>query len=167
MHLSVRRFLCAITLAAVVLQSSAAVRANENGLIEIERLQTILADVADNVRPSVVAIRSYRRLSSGHATKPAKTPSHQASLNNKRDTLVPAVGSGVIISADGLILTNEHVIHGATPDAIECLLSTGERYTVQGITSDPRSDLGLVRLDCVYPSCPVVWCVGNSNALAR
>jgi serine protease Do len=57
------------------------------------------------------------------------------------------VGSGVIIRADGAILTNEHVIDGADPEDIFCTLSNGDEYTVKAVISDHRSDLAVLRID--------------------
>ncbi|MEJ2090164.1 MAG: trypsin-like peptidase domain-containing protein, partial [Gammaproteobacteria bacterium] len=56
-----------------------------------------------------------------------------------------AVGSGFIISADGLVVTNNHVIDHA--DEIEVVLQDGTRYsaTIQG--RDAKTDLALLKLD--------------------
>jgi len=53
-------------------------------------------------------------------------------------------GSGAIISADGLILTNDHVI--ADSD-IEVLLDNGERLPASVVGRDPMTDLALLRVD--------------------
>ena len=56
-----------------------------------------------------------------------------------------AVGSGFIISADGLVVTNNHVIEHA--EEIDVVLQDGTRYsaTVQG--RDPKTDLALLQMD--------------------
>ena len=136
-----------LTAAAVGLAACSAHGEPDPGsLAQVDVLQRTLAAVADEVRPSVVSIRADRRPDDrGDASSPAM-PDDQVH-QPFRDRVIPAVGSGVIISEDGLILTNEHVIHGADLDAIECVLSNDQRYAVQGVTTDPRSDLAVLRID--------------------
>lgn len=55
-----------------------------------------------------------------------------------------ATGSGVVITADGEIITNNHVISGAS--RIEVALSTGRTYTADVVGTDPDKDLALIRL---------------------
>ncbi|WP_254567614.1 S1C family serine protease [Oscillatoria sp. HE19RPO] len=55
-------------------------------------------------------------------------------------------GSGSIISADGLVLTNDHVVSSARNGRVEVLTSTGQTYTGDVIATDRRNDLALVRL---------------------
>lgn len=56
-------------------------------------------------------------------------------------------GSGSIISPEGLILTNEHVIRGTSGGRVSVSTSSGKRYTGQVIAADRRNDLALVRLN--------------------
>ncbi|MEB3827563.1 S1C family serine protease [Phormidium sp. CCY1219] len=55
-------------------------------------------------------------------------------------------GSGSIISADGLVLTNDHVVRDARNRRVQVMTSEGERYVGQVIATDRRNDLALVRL---------------------
>ncbi|MBO0348822.1 trypsin-like peptidase domain-containing protein [Phormidium pseudopriestleyi FRX01] len=55
-------------------------------------------------------------------------------------------GSGSIISADGLVLTNDHVVNSARNGRVEVLTSTGQTYIGDVIATDRRNDLALVRL---------------------
>ncbi|NEQ20588.1 MAG: trypsin-like serine protease [Microcoleus sp. SIO2G3] len=56
-------------------------------------------------------------------------------------------GSGSIVSPEGLILTNEHVIRSARGGLVSVSTTTGKRYTGSVIAIDRRNDLALVRLD--------------------
>lgn len=54
-------------------------------------------------------------------------------------------GSGVIISEDGYIVTNNHVIDGATE--IGVILNTGDQYTAKLVGNDAKTDLAVLKID--------------------
>ena len=54
-------------------------------------------------------------------------------------------GSGVIISSDGYIVTNDHIAGSATQ--IEVILYNGDTYDAEVIGSDSRSDIALIKID--------------------
>jgi serine protease Do len=56
-----------------------------------------------------------------------------------------AAGSGFIISSDGLVVTNNHVIEHA--DEIEVILVDGSRYPAEVKGRDPKTDLALLEID--------------------
>jgi Do/DeqQ family serine protease len=61
------------------------------------------------------------------------------------ERVVRSLGSGVIVSRDGLILTNNHVIAGAS--RISVTLADGRRFTdAQVVGADPATDLALLRI---------------------
>lgn len=55
-------------------------------------------------------------------------------------------GSGTIVSPEGLILTNQHVILGSRSGRVSVTTATGKNYAGEAIASDARNDLALVRL---------------------
>lgn len=69
-----------------------------------------------------------------------------------------ASGSGVIISQDGYIVTNNHVVNGATD--IIVTLNNRKNYTAKVIGTDPNTDLALIKVD--GKDLPVMN-VGNSD----
>lgn len=71
------------------------------------------------------------------------------------------LGSGVIVSPAGYILTNNHVIEEA--DEIEVVLNDGRRSTAQVIGTDPETDLAILKVP--LNELPVIT-LGNSDALA-
>ncbi|MBI2747239.1 MAG: trypsin-like peptidase domain-containing protein [Burkholderiales bacterium] len=70
------------------------------------------------------------------------------------------LGSGVIVSPNGYILTNNHVIEGA--DEIEVILNDSRRSRARVIGSDPDSDLAVLKIE--LDKLPVIV-LGNSDAL--
>ena len=56
-------------------------------------------------------------------------------------------GSGVIISADGYIVTNNHVVEGAIEGGIEITLNDKVDYKAKLIGTDPSTDLAVVKID--------------------
>ena len=69
-----------------------------------------------------------------------------------------ASGSGVIISTDGYIVTNNHVVDGATE--ITVTLNNKKNYTAKVVGTDPNTDLALVKIDA--SGLPVMT-IGNSD----
>ncbi|WP_287129066.1 S1C family serine protease [Candidatus Cyanaurora vandensis] len=87
-------------------------------------------------------------------TKARFDPEEQTSINVYKSTS-PAVvtvssrlgsGAGTVISPEGLVLTNEHVIRNAPRGTVTIQTSQGKRYTGQVTAVDRRNDLALVRL---------------------
>ena len=77
-----------------------------------------------------------------------------------RDEPQGGLGSGVIISATGYILTNNHVIEGA--DAIEVVLLDTRKAKATVIGTDPETDLAILKIE--LDKLPVIV-LGNSDAL--
>jgi serine protease DegQ len=70
------------------------------------------------------------------------------------------LGSGVIVSASGYILTNNHVVEGA--DDIEVVLNDGRKGKAEILGTDPETDLAVLKIN--LDRLPVIV-LGNSDAL--
>jgi serine protease Do len=104
---------------------------------QLVTLESAFQSVVERVTPSVVGIRAERR----HVTTVRGLDDGE---RNAIEQHVIVNGSGTIISPDGLILTNEHVIQSADP--IEVMFNDGQKVTATVLASDPRSDLAILHV---------------------
>ncbi len=113
------------------------------------------ADLADNVKHSVVNI-STTQVVKGSPLQPFFGPNapfkgffgddfFKDFFGNmpRGEMKTHALGSGFVISADGLILTNNHVVEKATQ--IKVKLETGKEYDAKVVGRDAKTDLALIR----------------------
>ncbi len=71
-------------------------------------------------------------------------------LFEEKEMEIPAAGSGLILSPDGYLLTNNHVIAGAKDNTIEIKLNDGTRFKgeqVKIVGKDPLTDLAVLKID--------------------
>jgi len=128
----------------------------------------------DPIRPVAVVILAAGKLNEGDEDKdegdgqradPFRFFFHQQQQRDPRRQPNPAPsigeGSGFIISEDGYILTNNHVVEDA--DNIKIGLSDGNEYEARVIGTDPSIDIALLKID-VGESLPSL-ALGDSGAL--
>ncbi|WP_207037340.1 Do family serine endopeptidase [Salinicola sp. DM10] len=77
----------------------------------------------------------------------------------QRQRMLSSLGSGVIVSKDGYILTNNHVINDA--DEIQVALRDGREAIAKVIGTDPESDLAVLRID--LKDLPVIKLSNSEN----
>lgn len=112
-----------------------------------------LQDAAEKVIPSVVLIREYRRPSMDNRTDTdqgsgsAIPNSQQISpiTTRQRQDMIVGEGSGVILSADGYIVTNAHVVEGG--DSYEVVLYDGVSFEADLMGADSVTDLAVLKID--------------------
>jgi serine protease Do len=69
----------------------------------------------------------------------------QNPFGQQRDRRESGLGSGVIVSPNGYILTNNHVVEGAT--TVKVLLSDHREFTAKIVGTDPQSDVAVVKIE--------------------
>ncbi|MCH2133114.1 MAG: trypsin-like peptidase domain-containing protein [Phycisphaerales bacterium] len=97
-----------------------------------QRLSKAFAWSAARISPSVVEISTGRRVRTGH-------PLFQ------RDAIVTGTGSGVIVDANGFILTNYHVIEDV--QGVVVSLSDGRQFNARVVGADAMADLAVLKID--------------------
>ena len=112
------------------------------------------SDLAEKVRPGVVNIQVVKTVKNAGfgGPFPFRTPFGDffgpfSEQNPQRSPEQQGVGSGFVISADGYILTNNHVIDDATQ--IKVKLADGKEYDAKVVGRDPKTDLALLKAEGV------------------
>jgi len=114
-------------------------------------LQTSYADLVSRVAPAVVTIRSTERARAAQQFPFMDDPNFRDFFGDRMPQQqqtpqrVQGVGSGVIVNSDGYILTNHHVVDGATEIKVE--LTDNRTFTAKLVGSDPPSDLAVLKID--------------------
>lgn len=108
-------------------------------------LNKAFGDVYEKVSPGVVVIEAQEAAAGGQQGTPLmqffmqqqgipqQTPTNQ--------------GSGFIITADGYILTNSHVLEGARADGLRVTLKDGRKFEAEAVGIDPTSDLAVLKIN--------------------
>lgn len=91
-----------------------------------------VAQITQKVSPSVVCISTQVNSTS------------QGPFGAQEEDVTGA-GSGIVISTDGYIVTNEHVISGAS--SIKVATSDGKEYTAKVVGSDSQTDIAVIKID--------------------
>ena len=114
----------------------------------IYRLNNTFATIAEDVKPSVVTIfadKTVKVRANPHGLFGDKLFDRFFGYDApERQRRMHGMGSGVIISGDGYILTNNHVIRDA--DKIEVMFLGGKRVKAEIVGTDPKTDIAVVKV---------------------
>jgi len=121
---------------------------NNAGFQRAVSLEDAFMEVAESVNPAVVQIRAetVRERRSPFEGTPfedffGRPPGGGGQGGNVRQGL----GSGVVVRADGHIITNNHVVEGA--DNLRVRMHNGELHDAEVVGTDPFSDLAVIKID--------------------
>jgi serine protease Do len=111
--------------------------------------RTVIGTAAARVAPAVVSVNVVRR----ERTLP-RTLFEQFTLPRGLEQLVEGLGTGFLVSSDGLIVTNQHVTSGA--EQIVVTLRDGRDFTARLLGEDDRTDIAVLKIDTTgLPVVPV------------
>jgi serine protease Do len=137
---------------------------SNGGLIKVQSLPDFV-DLAAKLSPAVVNISSEEPdepgASSGEEEEPAPSP-HGKSQRNPFEEYSPrakSLGSGFIVSKDGYVVTNDHVVTDA--EKIAVATQDGYQYKAKLVGRDEKSDIALLKIEPKHdlPVAPL----GNSD----
>ena len=120
----------------------------------VDGVRTSYADVVEKTSPAVVRIEAESRSTRGRdQQQPQTNPfgdndffrQFPTPRQNPQPRLERGLGSGVIVSADGTILTNAHVIDDA--DKITVILSDNKTFQAKLVGADKPSDLAVLKIE--------------------
>lgn len=133
---------------------------NDSDLEKIDD-KFLFKSVAKSVTPSVVYIET---VISNRNREASNEP--EGEDNPIWDRFLPprarSVGSGILISSDGYILTNNHVVEDAVRDGITVTLDDKRSYDARIVGRDPSTDLAVIKVDAT--GVPAVI-IGNSDTV--
>ena len=108
-----------------------------NGLRLLEEMQTVISDLAETAKPSVVSLF------------PIATTGKGREFTQERIPNAPGSGAGVIIDPEGHIITNNHVVGDSAE--IEVRLSDKTKLIAQVVGKDPDTDLAVLKVTADRP----------------
>ena len=126
-----------------------------NAATQISETQMVPAnfsELAEKVRPGVVNIQVVKTVKNAGFAFPRSFGNPFGDFfgpfsdeNHQRSPEQQGVGSGFVISSDGYILTNNHVVDGA--DRIKIKLADGKEYEGKVVGRDPKTDLAVLKAE--------------------
>ncbi|OQY08164.1 MAG: hypothetical protein B6I28_05045, partial [Fusobacteriia bacterium 4572_132] len=109
----------------------------------VKETQDAFVKVAERVKPAIVNISTTKTIKQRYYD-PFDSFFGQRSQPRIYERKATALGSGFVVSKEGYILTNNHVIEGA--DEIEVKFSDGSEYEAEIVGSDKDTDVGVLKI---------------------
>lgn len=126
----------------------------------VQDLSNAFINVAKAVTPAVVQIRVTStpkavNVPNGHNSPNnmfkfffgPDFPFHNFNVPQSRPEPEEALGSGIIVSPEGYIITNNHVVRGADPNGIKVTLLDRRTFNAKLIGRDPTTDVAVIKID--------------------
>ena len=127
---------------------------------EYNKTELTIPQIAKKVGPSCVGVVNKTKVEPQRFYDPFSGRYYYTSDPNDNTLVEQGSGSGIIISDDGYIVTNEHVVSGATE--LSVITNTGEEYSAKLIGADNKSDLAIIKIEA---SGLIPATLGNSQEL--
>jgi Do/DeqQ family serine protease len=162
MHL--KRPLTAALLAAIALAGTATAFAQERRVPTAAELRLSYAPVVQHVAPGVVNVYAAKVVQNRQPLfdDPIFRRFFGVPGGGDRPQVQRSLGSGVIVDASGLVVTNVHVIEGA--DEVKVSLADKREFEAEIVLKDKRSDLAVLRIKDAHEHFPTLE-FANSDAL--
>jgi Do/DeqQ family serine protease len=111
-----------------------------------EALRMSYAPIVKRVTPAVVTVSAAKTVANRNPLMddPFFRRFFGPQFGGPRDQVQRSLGSGVIVDASGLVVTNNHVIDGA--DQVKIALTDKREFPVEIVLKDPRTDLAVMRV---------------------
>ncbi len=113
----------------------------------INQFNNAIIDASESVIPSVVSIAVESESNNQMSDMFREFHQFFGEMPENSKKTVQGFGSGVIISADGYIVTNNHVVENAIKNGIKVTLSDKSEYKAEIIGTDPSTDLAIIKID--------------------
>jgi serine protease Do len=138
---------------------------DEKSIDTLRQLGRAFAQIAEKTSPAVVAIKVEKKITITSPQSPfgfqqldpfsqdfferffqRQFPQQRPQRRQpQRESLQIGQGSGFIVSEDGYILTNNHVLEGV--DEVKVTLTDGRNFTAKIVGTDPESDVAVIKID--------------------
>jgi len=132
-----------------------------DSIATLRQMGKAFASIAEKTSPAVVSLKSERTITREYPSMQdwpfgepfsdpfdfffrRRSPRQRQSPRQYREPRT-AQGSGFIISADGYILTNNHMVEGA--EKVEIELTDGRKFTAEIVGADSDSDVAVIKID--------------------
>jgi serine protease Do len=154
-----RYFLVSICFILLVFCPVSLYAESDESIATLKQMGKAFASIAEKASPSVVGIKSERTVTREYLQSPfgepfgddffdyffRRSPRQRQQQPRRYREPRTAQGSGFIISADGYILTNNHVVDGA--EKVEIELTDGRTFTAEIKGTESESDVAVLKID--------------------
>ncbi len=121
------------------------VPAEEKEIVSLKDFNEAIVDIAEKTNPAVVTVNTERTQEVRVMNPFSFFGNPRGGQDDTREYTQRGLGSGVIVSEDGYIITNNHVIDNT--DEIKVRLFNGDEIEAELIGADPATDIAVLKID--------------------